>query len=54
MRRERLLSLLRSARPKAAGRQETEGKGQHKLGRSRGRTRGQGRSYTANRGTRGD
>ena len=48
------LVAFRSARPRAAGRQETEGKGEHKLGRSRGRTRGQRRSYTENRGTRGD
>ncbi|XP_032338107.1 rRNA 2'-O-methyltransferase fibrillarin-like [Camelus ferus] len=47
-------AALRSVRPRTTRWQETEGKGENTLRRLRGRTRGQGRSYTASRGTRGE
>lgn len=46
---------LCGVRPKTPGWQETErGKREHTLWRLRGRTRGQGRSYTPRRATRGE
>lgn len=45
---------LCGVRPKAPGWQETEGRREHTLWRLRGRTRGQGRSYTPRRATRGE